>query len=262
MKKFTIIIFIILLGTISLRAQKLAHFSAKLIDAETSLPIKDANIYTKVSGYGVTSDLNGKFGILVYPNDTIIVSCLGYEKTAIPILDFKGFETKSYVLRIKPVVYTLQTVEIKNVVSVVIKPSEVYESVPIEGIAPQKDKYKVDIGNDVSVDFKKPQTNFGVQNFGVGLTINGFLSSLLKKESKELRKLKMVEKADKRTEFFHNYLVSDELKDILMNNYGLSEDEYLDFIEDFVQNAGKLKYATNKYDILKKIDTILNKFSN
>ncbi|MGI6718425.1 MAG: carboxypeptidase-like regulatory domain-containing protein [Bacteroidales bacterium] len=258
MKKYSIIIFAIFLCILNVKAQELALFSAKLIDAETTIPIKDANIYTKKSGYGVSSDQNGNFRILVYPNDTVIVSCLGYEKTAIPILDFNGFESKNYILRIKPIVYTLQTVEIKDIVSVVIKPSEVYESVKVEGLEPQKDKFKVDLGNDLSVDLKKPETNFGVENFGVGLTINGFLSSLLKKESKELRKLKVVEQTDKRTEFFHKFLASDELKDILINNYGMSEEEYIVFIEEFAQDAGRIKYATNKYDILKKIDSIIN----
>lgn len=56
-----------------------AQNKGKIIDINTKLPIPFVNIQILGTGYGFTSDNNGNFNLQIKPNQTIVISAIGYE---------------------------------------------------------------------------------------------------------------------------------------------------------------------------------------
>ena len=85
-----------------------------LIDSKTQLPIPYANVYlNKYSG--AISNLDGKFILFIKdynPNDTLQISCVGYNRNTTLLKDFDTIGiNKLYII---PVVYILNPIEIKT----------------------------------------------------------------------------------------------------------------------------------------------------
>ena len=234
-------------------------FSGQLLDSSTQEPILNAHIYSGTGGAAV-SDYYGNFSVYVFDNDTLTVSCIGYQKTRILISTYKNFEDKRVIFSITPIIYALNAVEIPYVYSVVIVPEEKREKVEIDGVGPLKSgTWQIKLNDDMSIKFGQPSTAAeknipGVATFGPSIALYGFLSGLINKETKKEREIKEITETDNRTTFFDTYVKSATVKNILTEEpYKMSQNEYEKFIETFILDAGKIKFATNEYDILQKI---------
>ena len=254
--------FVLFVSSNQLNAQIISVFHGKLIDDQTSQPVGDAHIYSS-SNHATVSEADGQFSILAKPSDTLTVSCMGYGKVRIYVSHFKDYENYYYTFRIKPTVYQLRTVEVPALNSLVILPAEVKTKVDVAGIEPINDNLEINVGPDVNVKLERPVYKTDLPYFGIGFTINGFISAFGKKESKEEKDLKARIEAEKGTELFYKYINSDVFKKVIMNNYKLTEDEYINFIIYFQNNAGGIKKSNNEYEILKvaieKLPNFLNK---
>lgn len=82
-------------------------------DAEVGKPIEFASVYYKIKNSGVYTDLNGNFKFNQIPNDTLIISALGYKKIEIPSSDLSSF----LKIEMEPLVFQLENVEFFNNVS-------------------------------------------------------------------------------------------------------------------------------------------------
>ncbi|MDR2083785.1 MAG: carboxypeptidase-like regulatory domain-containing protein [Bacteroidales bacterium] len=254
-------LFCILLINVTFLAytQEKKIFYGQLLDSSTQAPIHNAHVLSSSKGATI-SDYHGNFSIYVLGDDTLTVSCIGYQKTNILVSNYKNFENNKVIFQITPIIYTLSSVEIPYAYSVVIVPMDKKEKVNIEGVAPLKNEiWHKKVNDDINIKFQK-ENNIGksevpeLQYFGIGVTIDGFLSGLINKETKKERDTKEVIENDKRTSFFDTYMKSDELKNILMSEpYNMSQNEYKNFVEIFILKAGKIKFATNEYDILQEI---------
>ena len=234
-------------------------FSGQLLDSSTKEPILNAHIYSN-TGSASVSDYYGNFSLYVFDNDTLTVSCIGYQKTRILISNYKNFEDKRVIFDITPITYALNAVEIPYVYSLVILPEDKKAKVDIEGVGSLKNEtWQAKVNDDVSVKFEKDNEIGkkdvpGVSTFGPGITISGFLSGLINKETKKEREIKEITETDNRTTFFDTYVQSATVKKILTEApYNMPQSEYEKFIESFILDAGKIKFATNEYDILQKI---------
>ncbi|MDL2238802.1 carboxypeptidase-like regulatory domain-containing protein [Bacteroidales bacterium OttesenSCG-928-K03] len=233
-------------------------FVGQLLDAETQEPIQNAHIFSN-SKSATVSNVYGEFSLYVVDKDTLTVSCIGYQTTKILLANYPNFEDKLYVFNITPIIYPLSMVEIPYDYSVVIIPAEKREKINVEGVAPLNEKqWKIKVNEDINLKFAD-ESNFGkkvpgIPNVGPTLYITGLLTSMFDKETKKEREAKEIIEKDKRTIFFDSYMKSNELREILMNKpYNMSQEEYENFIENFILKAGKVKFATNEYDILQKI---------
>lgn len=243
-------------------AQSTDVFRGVLIDDETSQPIVDVHIYS-TSGYVAVSNYDGSFSIAVLPNDTLNVSSVGYAKTTILVENCPDFTDKILTFKIKPIVYTLRAVEINPERSIVVLPEEILKSVDIgdvEGV--ESSVPKISVGDYTSILLQNAKYDKGLPFFGIGITINGFLSGFMKEGTKEERMVKELSKVDENQKVFYNYVYSSDLKKILMENYKMTESEYQNFIDYFVKNAGNVKKSNNEYDILQAIIEKIDKMQN
>lgn len=243
-------------------AQSPDIFRGVLIDDETSKPIVDAHVYSS-SGYAVVSDYDGSFSVGVIDSDTLFVSSVGYTKTSILIDDCPDFADKVFTFRIKPLIYTLRAVEISPEKSIVVLPEEILKNVDIGDVnGVESSVPEISLGDYTSILLQNQKYDRGLPFFGIGITINGFLSGFLEEDTKEERMVKELSKIDENQKVFYNYIYSAELKKLLMENYKMTESEYDEFIDYFVKNAGNVKKSNNEYDILQAIIEKIDKIKN
>lgn len=251
------LILLLVSGLIIFSAQAqgdLKVFKGLLLDSETGLPIRDAHIYSS-SKFGTITDTEGAFTIYSTLHDTILVSCLGYKKSMILPALFPNYENAIATFMITPATYTLLPVEIPSSNSIVVMPEEIRQPVAVEGVTKGKKNeiWGFDLGEGADLKLKKGATPEWERPYpSVGITISGFLSSWLGQKTKEEKKLEEIKNDVGSTSFFDSYMASPRLKDILLA-HGMNEAECKKFIEGFIDNAGKVKYATTEYEILTTI---------
>ncbi len=83
------------------------QLSGKIVDSISNAPVPFTNVWIKHKNIGATSDSNGSFTISeVHPDDTLIVSAIGYRKFKLPVSNFSG------ILSIVPVDQKLNVVAV------------------------------------------------------------------------------------------------------------------------------------------------------
>ena len=79
-------------------------------DAQTRLPISYVSVYLKGTTHGAMTDENGAFELSVAPNQTLIVSCIGYKDYSRII----GTDKNNYLhIELEPSQYQLSEVQVK-----------------------------------------------------------------------------------------------------------------------------------------------------
>ena len=148
--------------------------------------------------------------------------------------------------------------------SVVILPVEKKEKVDVQGVEKgTREIPKVKLDDNVDLVWKRETYNQGLDYFGMGITIKGFISGLFNSnENKSEKKIEELERIEKGTETFYNYIRSADFKNVMTNDYGLTEDEFVDFVNYFQKNAGSIRKSTNEYDILKSAVEKVSSFKN
>lgn len=116
MKNLLIILFILFQITGNSFSQT-TTISAKILNKNTKDPIEYAHVYVKGQSSGTLTNRSGSFSLgNVSFQDTIIISCLGYEKVA-----FKFTEKVKDIFLLTPQIYELATSEIKSGNSRIVK---------------------------------------------------------------------------------------------------------------------------------------------
>ena len=92
-------------------------FSAEVLNIDTKEPIEYAHVYVKGQSSGKLTNHSGFFSLgNVSIQDTIIISCLGYETVS-----FKFSEKVKDIFLLKPKIYELTTSEIKSGISSIVQ---------------------------------------------------------------------------------------------------------------------------------------------
>lgn len=64
-------------------ADSLLIFHARVITADSALPLHNVHIISKFNHWGTISNINGEFKMLVSPDDSIMISIIGFSTTVL-----------------------------------------------------------------------------------------------------------------------------------------------------------------------------------
>ena len=104
--KRTVTFLWLLLFTLCIWAQ--GDFHAKIVDAETGEPLPYVSVYVS-EGNGTLSNEEGAFSINAQPDDTLRLSCIGYEKLLLKAADIGD------LVKLKPLTQKLREVTVKPI---------------------------------------------------------------------------------------------------------------------------------------------------
>ena len=104
--KRTVTFLWLLLFTLCIWAQ--GDFHAKIVDAETGEPLPYVSVYVS-EGNGTLSNEEGAFSINARPDDTLRLSCIGYEKLLLKAADI------GELVKLKPLTRKLREVTVKPI---------------------------------------------------------------------------------------------------------------------------------------------------
>ncbi|MDR2039703.1 MAG: carboxypeptidase-like regulatory domain-containing protein [Bacteroidales bacterium] len=99
MKKYlicTILVFVGI-GLQQLRAQEILIQWTGVVRDDLLQPIPFTHIIVKKDFRGTVSDPEGRFTIITYPNDTLLISSMGYKPMRIPVPDISLEDSKHYI---------------------------------------------------------------------------------------------------------------------------------------------------------------------
>ena len=100
MKKHIIHIVFLLAGLQALYAQEILIQWTGVVRDELSQPIPYAHIISQKDWRGTASNAQGRFTIITYPSDTLLVSFLGYKPVKIPVPNFTQGDSRHYIMDI------------------------------------------------------------------------------------------------------------------------------------------------------------------
>ena len=142
-------------------------YSGKLLDQNNSAPIEYGHVYLKGKPNGTLSSIDGNFSLSnISENDTLIISCVGYEPLA-----FKYHKQLKKNIHLTPRIYNLKSTEIKSGKSKMLKAGFLLSRI-------EKDKiggsYHALISDGQNFINTSAQTGIFVENVGkkVGLIQN------------------------------------------------------------------------------------------
>lgn len=91
MRAVNLFLFVVLISFLDLNGQ--STFSSRVLDATTNQPIPYATVQFNSKNGVITND-NGDYSItisrVIRATDSLIISCLGYEKQSVPLLNYKN----------------------------------------------------------------------------------------------------------------------------------------------------------------------------
>ena len=94
--KRLILIGFILLCCLSAKAQnKYFQIHGVILSADSLAPVPDAHILSELSYYGATSDINGKFSMLIRKADSLRISSIGFS-TKVICINYDSINVNNY----------------------------------------------------------------------------------------------------------------------------------------------------------------------
>lgn len=100
------IILIILVAAGTLKAQENINLTGKVVDGETSTPLSFVSLRIAGKSFGTITNTDGAFNFnipLVYSEDTLIISIMGYDPYSIKVSDIKETENSIILLKARPI---------------------------------------------------------------------------------------------------------------------------------------------------------------
>jgi len=188
--------------------QDLKQLKGMVVDAENEKYLVGVHVYAKIAHVGKVSDQLGVFEMLVDPNDTLVVTFVGYERQLIPMMYFRE-ERIDLIIRMSSEIIELPGITIHG------EPNIDYLM--------RKDRNPLKI-HGLQEPSKKPDVDVPVGSLNYGIL------SRWGKEAKEKRKLMEVYKDSQRERIYTQTVSSDSVRSIFMDRYGISESEYNDFV--------------------------------
>ncbi|OGU38711.1 MAG: hypothetical protein A2315_14280 [Ignavibacteria bacterium RIFOXYB2_FULL_35_12] len=132
-------------------------YSGKLVDRHSGLPIPYANIGIVNKNIGTVSNANGEFKIelnIKEDNDTLFISCIGYERKAYLISNFKNSYRSSdqNIIELQPKIYALAEVVVRPIGTKIYTLGNFCEANSAYGNA----FYSKELGTEIGVIIKLP----------------------------------------------------------------------------------------------------------
>jgi hypothetical protein len=257
MRTNLITLFLFCLAITSVNSQ--TTFSSKVFDANTEKPIAYANIQFN-SKTGVISNDNGEYSITITrsitSSDSLVISCLGYEKTSLPLLNFTN-----EITYLKPQVVDLDEVLLTN------------KNYSIEEIL---EKIKVGFETNYDQDYAKRKLFFRESNYSTidksEVIINkstipeinqGLIDSLLNDVPKNngnhtelLGELygKFAPQSQQKMNILKACRLQDEASEVNLENY---EKRFNDIFKKYVKRDSYFKIKSGWFSTKEEIDSSL-----
>lgn len=187
---------------------KLKPLKGLVVNSEDEKSLVGVHIYAKIAHVGNVSDQLGVFEMMVDPNDTLVVTFVGYERQLIPLTYFRE-ERIDLIIRMSS-----ETIEL---------PGITIHGEPNIDYLMRKDRNPLKI-HGLQAPSKKPDVDVPVGSLNYGIL------SRWGKEAKEKRKLMEVYKDSQQERIFTQTVSSDSVRSIFMDRYGINEREYNDFV--------------------------------
>ena len=111
MKRLIIIGFVFLCCLSSMAQNKYFPIKGSIISADSLSPIPDAHILSELSYYGTTSDINGKFSMLIKESDSLKISSIGFVTQYINI-KYDSIETNNFNIIMQRDTVMLQEIDV------------------------------------------------------------------------------------------------------------------------------------------------------
>jgi len=179
-----------------------------VMDEESGDGLSGVHIFAKVAHAGVVSDAKGKFSMRVHPQDTLVITIVGYERQIVPLRYFRE-ATIDIIVQMRNEVIELPGITIHGQPNVEYlersgqNPYKIYQFRP----PPDHPNLDVPIG---SMDYG-PLSRWG-------------------KEAKEKRQLLKIYSSTSKDRVFIQTVTSDSVMQVFMYRYDLDDEEYNDFI--------------------------------
>jgi CarboxypepD_reg-like domain len=205
---FGLVVFILL----SIPAFSQKPIKGIVIDSISFSPLPNVNIQLKHTARGTSTDAKGEFRILVKTTDTLVFSLVGYFPE-----EFSANELEETTLiRLAEEVRILQTIT----------------------VIPKADQAKP--ARTVHLAPHGKLMNYGPNGAGINLAYFG-------KEQREKRKLNLVMAEKERTKNYVSVVTSPEVRERIIFDYNLSEDEYYQILAGFnIENGDSLYYLSSE----------------
>lgn len=187
---------------------KLKPLKGLVVNSEDEKSLVGVHIYAKIAHVGNVSDQLGVFEMMVDPNDTLVVTFVGYERQLIPLTYFRE-ERIDLIIRMSS-----ETIEL---------PGITIHGEPNIDYLMRKDRNPLKI-HGLQAPSKKPDVDVPVGSLNYGVL------SRWGKEAKEKRKLMEVYKDSQQERIYTQTVSSDSVRSIFMDRYGINEREYNDFV--------------------------------
>jgi hypothetical protein len=193
-----------------------------VVDSASVLALKDVHVKIKNSAKGVTTNEDGIFSIEARPTDTLLFTRVGYVYVELPLL----FEETAIFIRLSEQIHLLKEITIS---ATRLNPSTITRSprklpTPMSGMA------------------------------GIFSPIDYF-----SRWQKEKRKLLKFIQENERTLTYLQVVSDQETRELLMEEYSLSEEHYYNLLAQFNQQSGELQYSTDPNKIITSLKSFLSK---
>ena len=201
-----------------------------VLDTTSMFSLSYVNITIKNKGQGTESDIRGTFELKASEKDTIIFSRVGYQTRMIPVEAVR----KLVLIFMKEEPQMLDEVEIKT-----LRPPWMP---PLEPVSPWQ-----------NLTFTRPFTELpatqGVQTFGPGYIFK-MPGSEFKKEDRAKKRLREIEEENDKARDYISMVNGAEIKGKLMNEYGLSEEQFYEILARFNEKNGAFIYKLEWDEVL------------
>ena len=192
-----------------------------ITDVEKDEYLVGVHIFARVAHAGSTSDQRGKFEMMVHPNDTLIITHMGYDRQVVPMAYFREQQV-DLLIRMD-----ILTIELPGIT--------------IMGL--QEITYMNRTGGNPWKTYAyKPPPDHPDLDVPVGSLQYGPLSRW-GKEAKEKRKLIKIYQETGKDRIYIQTVSSDSIRNVFTYMYGINEKEYNDFI--IFMNTMKPKMNVN-----------------
>ena len=261
MKTKTSVIIIALLGLFCLKANaqilKIADIffvAGYVFEENTKEPIPYVNIYVKQTRRGTITDNKGYFMLKAEINDTLIFSCLGFDKKYVHINQEVIDNNEALIISLDTKIYEIQSVDIYalrkykqleyEIKSMKLKDDDIVHAQSNFPLRP------------VDVDYYDLVQSAPLSGFGVVISPITALYEACSKKGKENRKLAELKKQDNIQNLIEQKLGVENIMKIINEDEATTLDfiEWCDFHEDFLLNISAYDLATvikYKYKVYK-----------
>jgi hypothetical protein len=221
-----------IIGTIFFLCVALSAFSQKpikgiVIDSISFSPLPGVNIQIKNTSRGTSTDGKGEFRLLLKNTDTLIFSLVGY----LPEIFAASELEETALIRMAEEIRMLQTITVH----------------------PKGDQEK-------QLPHLRLQPKGNLMNYGP--TSAGINLGYFTKEQKEKRKLYKVVQEHERQKNYIAVVTSPEVRERIIYDYNLSEDEYYQILASFNIENGESLYVLSSEELVVVMNSYFKRYSH